>query len=463
MSEPAPPPPFARSRWGAGRIVLLVLGCLATLLALALLTAAGALFWADGQKDSDGYFRTGAHNFSTPSYALESDDLDIGSEGPDWLFEEGRLAKVRIEGAGTRGTPIFVGIGPKDAVQRYLRGVAHGVVRDVNFDPFRYVVRTQTGSAPPTPPGQQSFWAVSDSGASPTITWNVAEGSWVAVVMNEDGSRAVSADLTFGARVGWIMWLALGVLIFGLLVLAAGVVMIFFGARGGPATETALQPATMPAPAAGDYPVQLDGRLDADLSRWLWVVKWLLAIPHYIVLAFLWLAFLVLTIVAFFAILFTGRYPRSIFDFNLGVMRWTWRVGFYSYSALGTDRYPPFSLGPEPDYPARLDVPYPGELSRGLVLVKWWLLAIPHYLVLMFLIGGGFGWDWRWGWGWGSGWIGWGGLNGILVLFAAIYLLFTGRYYRDFFELVIGINRWLFRVIAYVSLMRDEYPPFRLR
>jgi hypothetical protein len=126
-------------------------------------------------------------------------------------------------------------------------------------------------------------------------------------------------------------------------------------------------------------------------------------------------------------------------------------VGFYAFGAIATDRYPPFSLE-RTDYPCEIDVPYPDHLSRGLVLVKWWLLAIPHYAIVAAFLGGG-----------------WAASNGlavgvlpVLVLVAGVVLLFTGRYPRDVFRLVVGINRWVLRVTAYAFLMRDEYPPFRL-
>ncbi len=197
-------------------------------------------------------------------------------------------------------------------------------------------------------------------------------------------------------------------------------------------------------------PVVLKGDLSRPPGNALWLIKWLFLVPHIVILVFLWIAFVFVTIIAFFAILFTGKYPRSLFDFNVGVLRWTWRASFYGYQALATDEYPPFSLKTE-DYPADLDVEYPEKLTQWLVLFKWFL-AIPHFAILAFLAGGGAS----------SGGFPQGGLLTVLVVITAFVLLFTGRYLKDIFTLVMGINRWIFRVIAYVTLMTDEYPHFRL-
>jgi hypothetical protein len=218
------------------------------------------------------------------------------------------------------------------------------------------------------------------------------------------------------------------------------------------------------------YPVRVRGDLDPALSRWQWLVKWILAIPHYVILIFLAIAAFIVTVIAFFAILFTGRYPRSLFDFTVGVMRWRWRVAFYALRALGTDKYPPFSLQPKSEYPADLEVDYPERLHRGLVLIKWWLLAIPHYLILMAFFGGRALFPHGGLFRHGGHYVHAGGytalivvpLISVLLLIAVIALLFTARYPKGLYDLVIGMDRWAIRVYAYVSLLRDDYPPFRL-
>lgn len=187
---------------------------------------------------------------------------------------------------------------------------------------------------------------------------------------------------------------------------------------------------------AGSYPVAYDVQYPGELSRWLIFVKWLLAIPHLIILYALGVAAGIVTVIAFFAILFTKRYPEELFKFVVNVNRWTENV--YAYVFFLRDEYPPFSWEPG-QYPVTYEVAYPEELSRWLIFVKW-LLAFPHYIVLLLLF-----------------------IGQALALFVAFFaILFTKRIPEELFNFVVGADRYRVRVSAYTSLMRDEYPPFSM-
>jgi hypothetical protein len=190
------------------------------------------------------------------------------------------------------------------------------------------------------------------------------------------------------------------------------------------------------ATAAPAYPVTFDVEYPERLSRWLIFVKWLLAFPHFLILEVFGCLVGLTTFISWFAILFTARYPRALFD--LAVVYFRWYARTTAYVALLRDKYPPFGGG-SPEYPVRFDVEYPEKLSRLLIFVKW-LLAIPHFVILALL-----------------------SVVGLVVYVIAWFaILFTGRVPRSLFDFLVGIGRWSARVNIYVYLMRDEYPPFSL-
>jgi hypothetical protein len=175
-----------------------------------------------------------------------------------------------------------------------------------------------------------------------------------------------------------------------------------------------------------DYPERL--------SRWKIFFKWLFAIPHYIILSFFGMLVSLIVWIAWFIILFTKRYPESLYELVMTYMRWSANVN--AYVMLQRDEYPPFGEGP---YPVRLELPYPAELSRWLIFIKW-LLVIPAVFVYAFV-----------------------GLAMLVAVFIAWWcILITATMPRGLFDFITGVNRWGYRINAYTWLMTDKYPPFSL-
>jgi len=216
----------------AGRVILIVLGSIGVLFGLALLAGGGFLLWADRTQREDGYLTTPTERFATPTYALTRTRLEVDTDGADWVLNDSWFGKVRIRGESAGGKMLFMGIAPEAAVAKYLGPVAHAHVEKLDFDPFRVTYLPVTGGTPQGPPTEQRFWAASASGVgTQTLTWKVREGDWSVVLMNSDGSRGVAADIDVGAKMSFLLWVAIGGLLGGVLVAGGSAALVVLAAR----------------------------------------------------------------------------------------------------------------------------------------------------------------------------------------------------------------------------------------
>jgi hypothetical protein len=308
----------------AGRIVAVVAGVIVGLMAIFFLIAGAFLTvgYAVTTED-DGYFDTSPKRFGTPTAAITTEEADLTADpAPPDVFWEFLDFSVRFRVVGTDGA-VFLGIGDESDVSSYLGSAAYDEVAEIRpGDSVRY--RSVPGSGTVEPPVDQDFWVAATSGpGAQELVWDVTGGNWVVVLMNPDGSPGVVADVAIGAKSGAVLPVGIAMLGFGLLLFVIAVVIIVLAAVVGRGDEPLPARAPRVAPAE---PVWVKASIDDPLSQWLWLVTWFLAIPHFFVLFFLWVAFAFVTFIAWWAILFTARYPEGLFRFNVGVMRWTWRV-----------------------------------------------------------------------------------------------------------------------------------------
>src|SRR4051794_39967430 len=262
-SPPPAPVQVPPSRWGAGRIVALVVGVLLLLPGLGLLLGGGALLWADNShRTSDGYLTSDSQTFETAGFALTSDRVDL-STGADWLPVSSTLGTARFQ---VTGTDVFIGIAPAADVSGYLGGVRRTVVDDLGSTFGTTGISQVDGTAPAGPPGDQTFWTAQASGSgTQQLTWKPASGNWVLVVMNADGSAGVRVTGTVGATVPSLVGLAWGLLIVGALITAVGVLLIVLAARRG-SRRTGPPAAYQPAPANWAPPAPRPATEDAPAA-----------------------------------------------------------------------------------------------------------------------------------------------------------------------------------------------------
>ena len=259
-------------------------------------------------RDADGFLTSPTYDLETQRHALASGDATLAPHSGDWLPDG--LGEVRLTVEPTGGS-VFVGIGPTSEVDEYLRAVRRDAVDVHGGRSGDITYRSFDGGAPTSVPGDQQFWVASSAGTgSQQVTWDIERGSWTVAVMNTDGSPGIAISAEAGVRLGFLLPLAIGLLVGGIVLASLAAALLVWATRRE-TVETAPADAPVPSDTAPAYPVTVEGTLDPGLSRWMWLVKWLLAIPHTVVLTFLWIAFLLLTIVAFFAILFTGKYRRA--------------------------------------------------------------------------------------------------------------------------------------------------------
>ncbi len=209
-------------------MVALVFASIGGLIGLALLIGGIAVMaaYAFG-RDGDGYFNTDRKQLESATYAITAEDIDLGADEVDWA-PNGILGNVRVQVDGRK--PVFVGIGPDADVDRYLGGVSHDEL--VDFHGHNPELDPHQGRRRPTPPGKQGFWVAQSKGSGEhAVTWDAEFGRWTVVVMNADASRGVDVEADAGVKLGWVIWVGLGMFVVGLLMTAGAVIVILLIGR----------------------------------------------------------------------------------------------------------------------------------------------------------------------------------------------------------------------------------------